>query len=402
MNASRTFRSVRALAILSVMLGIVAVPLSLSAGERIGLENLPIVAIPLVGAIILLHRPGNRIGRLMLGLGSVVVLSGFLSAYTHFAVAHDGWPAAEWAGWVSTWTYWGPLELYLVLLLLLFPTGGLLARWWAGVVVLIIGVTLTSAFIDILNPGRLEGFPDDYALENPLGVSGFEQTSEIVATLDLLLLVAILAAVASSVIRFRRSRGSERQQMTWFALVAVAIVALIIAMIAASELVEGTAGEYLELVFGVSFLLGIYTGLPIAIGVAILRYRLYEIDRVVNRALVYGLLSVALVGVYLLAVIGLGAGVQRITGESSQLVVATSTLAVAALFRPLRDRIQTIVNRRFNRTQYDAARTIEQFNARLRDEIDLDMLVGELQQLVHTTMQPAHLSVWLRTRGERA
>jgi hypothetical protein len=200
--------------------------------------------------------------------------------------------------------------------------------------------------------------------------------------------VLALAALASLVLRFRHARGEERQQLKWFTFVVAAEPVLLLGLAGTAE---QRAPELAELViFPVSISL-----IPIAIGVAVLKYRLYDIDRVINRTLVYGLLTVLLGAAYTAGVFGLGQLLNPVTGESA-LAVAASTLAVAALFQPARGRIQAVVDRRFNRRRYDAAKTIEAFSTRLRDEVDLDTLSTELLAIVDQTTEPTQVSLWLR------
>jgi hypothetical protein len=197
--------------------------------------------------------------------------------------------------------------------------------------------------------------------------------------------------------RFRRARGEERQQIKWLVYVGATAAVFLIATWATGE--NRILGD-----IGFSFFyLTMGLGIPAAVGVAIFKYRLYDIDRVINRTLVYGLLTALLVGVYVLAAVGLGSAVRSVTGqENNSLVIAASTLAVAALFGPARRRIQAFIDRRFYRKKYDAARTLEAFSARLREEVDLDSLTGELVRVVRSTMQPVHVSLWLRGRGVAA
>ena len=204
----------------------------------------------------------------------------------------------------------------------------------------------------------------------------------------------ILAVLASVVLRFRRSRGEERQQLKWFTFVVAADLALIPGLGAVTEQVAPVLGELVVFPATISLI-------PIAIGVAVLKYRLYDIDRVINRTLVYGLLTVLLGAVYLAGVFGLGQLLNPVGGESA-LAVAASTLAVAALFQPARRRIQAVMDRRFNRRKYNAAKTIEAFSVRLRDEVDLDALSGELLAVADQTMQPTTVSLWLRPAPQPA
>jgi hypothetical protein len=271
--------------------------------------------------------------------------------------------------------------LPLTLLPLLFPTGrppGRRWNWlgWASALGMTAVVVSLAVWFwphrDALVRGEeIAGEPDgSFALVAAFGL--------------LLLLVASAGSMISLVVRFQHSRGIERQQLKWVGL-GVAIPAVLVAI---DQL-------------GVVSSMGIFTSLPIpvAIGFAMLRYRLYDIDRLINRALVYGLLTLILLGAYFALVLGVGALLQNMSGRSSSLVVAGSTLIVAALFRPVRARTQAFVDRRFYRSRYDAARVVERFGERLRDDVDLATLNDELRAVVRETMQPAHVTLWLRPAG---
>jgi hypothetical protein len=208
------------------------------------------------------------------------------------------------------------------------------------------------------------------------------------------MLLAGLLAVISLFVRFHRARGSERQQIKWFASAA----ALTFAWIFVFEQLVSAEGGVLEAIAAVSSLV-LVPSIPIATGIAIFRYRLYDIDRIVNRALVYGFLTATLAAVYLGGVVVLQHLFRVLTGQESQLAVVASTLAIAALFVPLRRRVQGFVDRRFYRRKYDAAKTLETFSAKLRDETDLDRLGDEMVSVVRDTMQPEHVSLWLRPSG---
>jgi hypothetical protein len=226
----------------------------------------------------------------------------------------------------------------------------------------------------------------NYWVDNPIGLAGTPdpETSAVGGALVGLLGACMVAAVSSLVLRFRRSRGVERQQLKWV----VYAGALLLLTIPVGEYLPATVGDAL---FGL-----IIAFLPVAAGIAILRYRLYDIDRLINRTLVYGLLTAVLGGLYAGTVLILGQLFGGIGAEPPSWVVAGATLTVAALFQPARRRIQQAVDRRFNRRRYDAARTVEVFSARLRDEIDLDTLSAELLAVIDQTMQPTQSSLWLR------
>jgi hypothetical protein len=226
---------------------------------------------------------------------------------------------------------------------------------------------------------------------NPIGVAGLEnpEGSRFGAALIGLLLLSGVAAFGSLVLRFRRSRGGERQQLKWFAY-------------AGGLLPLAGLAEFLpRLVGSLVFTLPIVF-LPVAAGIAILRYRLYEIDRLINRTLVYGLLTALLVGIYSGSVLVLGQAFGTVGKDPPTWVIAAATLAVAALFQPARRRIQAVVDRRFNRRKYHAAKTVEAFSLRLRDEVDLDALSAELLAVVDQTIQPTRASLWLRPADQRS
>jgi hypothetical protein len=268
------------------------------------------------------------------------------------------------------------------LMFLLFPDGRLLGRRWRPVLWLTAAAMLGIGVAPALAPGPMA----DAAVEgtvNPVGVAGVGPLLDVVAlAAGAAALVSMLLGMLSLTLRFRRSRGVERLQLKWFV---SAAVLFILACLAAFFVFPEN-----DVPFGL-LLIGTFAGIPIAAGVAILRYRLYDIDVVINRALVYGALTATLGAAYLLIVLLVGLAVGR-----SGFAVAVSTLAVAALFRPARARIQDAMDRRFYRRRYDAQQTLDAFGGRLRDEVDLEALTADLRGVVSETVQPAHVSVWLR------
>ena len=341
-------------------------------------------AFAIVGTLIASSHPRNAIGWICLG----VALSGGLDAISGAIVAlglqSDADPGAL-VGAAAVYFEFSWLAYVMVpatFLLLLFPNGRLLSRRWGWVACCaaagILGVLVTSA----ASPAPLSESPsvaNPFAIDSPL-----LEPLEIVSTL--VMFVGIFGSVASLVVRFRRADRRQREQIKWLA-TAGAILAVTAPIDAALAGVLGDA-QYLATTLAL-------LGMPVAIGIAILRHRLYDVDVVINRALVYGALTAALAGTYLASVLLLQLALSGVTANNG-LAIAGSTLAVAALFQPARRRIQAIVDRRFFRRKYDAARTLERFGAQLRDEVDLDALGGELRAVVAETMQPAHVSLWLR------
>jgi N-terminal 7TM region of histidine kinase len=373
--------------------GYAAAPLSIANGnlQREPAMNLALVlaftAFMAVGAVIVAHRPDNPIGWIFSAIGLLSSAGVLGMEYAEFAylTRPGSLPGAAMAAWFQWW--WLPvLGLILVFTLLLFPTGRLPSPRWRPVAVLgaagIAAVTVLNALKPTL---RLQN--EDYTIRNPIGIAGVPDPEEgaLGAVLLGLLIVCMAAAVISVVLRFRRSRGVERQQLKWFTFAAaVLVVTQVLTLFALPD------GELTDLLFGLAVAF-----VPIAAGIAILRYRLYDIDRLINRTLVYGLLTLLLGAVYALGVFVLGRLLAPGDGQS-ELAIAASTLAVAALFQPAKRRVQSAVDRRFNRARYDAARTVAAFSTRLRDEIDLDTLSAELLRVVDQTVQPTQVSLWLR------
>ena len=338
-----------------------------------------------VGALIATRQPGNAIGWIFLSVGVSAGLAELSHGYADYWLEGNGGSKAlgELAAVYSSQSWMPFILVPATFIVLLFPDGHLLSPRWRPVAwcaaVGIAGAFLTTA----LATGPLDDYPQ---LDNPYAVDS-PVLDPLAGLSFLLVLIGIVGSAVSLILRFRRARGEERQQIKWLAL-AGAVVAVTIPI--------GTAGYSVwgEDVSNVAMMLSVL-GVPIAAGVAILRYRLYEIDVVINRTLVYGALTATLAAVYLGGVLLFQLALGGVT-EDSNLAVAGSTLAVAALFRPARGRIQELVDRRFYRRRYDARRTLESFAARLRDEVDLTALEAELCGVVAETMQPAHVSLWLR------
>ncbi len=335
-----------------------------------------------VGAVVASRRPDNPIGWLYLAVPICLMLANASGAYAELAVDR-GLPGAV-AVYVGLRWSWLVGLFLLVFLFLLFPDGKLPSPRWRALVPFAAAWLACAVIASTLSPGKLED--PLHTTDNPIGVPGFDVLFGVVGIGGLLvMLVASLAALA---VRFRRDR-EQREQIKWV-IAAVVFVVVVFTGNAIASAIASSVGFIPDAVF----LLVIGT-IPAATAVAILKYRLYEIDRIVNRAVVYGLVTVGLAGLYFGIVLALQQIFSGFT-RGNDLAIAGSTLAVAALFRPVRGRIQTLVDRRFYRRRYDAQRTLEAFSARLRDEVDLEALGADLAGVVHTTVQPAHLSLWLR------
>jgi hypothetical protein len=387
------------LCLLCVVLAVASLILALLNGRTLGeiflawdgpsIATLPTEAVSfsVVGALIASHRPENPIGWIFLAEGFCY---GLLSAGDEYAIyallTNPGaLPLGAEASWLGQWIWAPGLGLSLVFLPLLFPDGHPPSnRWrpvgWLGG--LSIGLTVVSSMI-LLWPER-----------GPALLTGDENPSHVVNVLvDIIavpmLLVAGLGAVISLLVRFRWARGDERQQIKWF--VSAAALTLVWYLVFGQSAKSGLPGAIVAL----SSLL-VIPSIPLATGIAILRYRLYNIDILINRTLVYGSLTATLVELYFGGIVLLQTLFVALTGQQSTLAVVASTLLIAALFTPLRRRIQSFIDRRFYRRKYDARKTLEAFSAQLRNETDLDALGHDLVGVVRETMQPAHVSLWLR------
>jgi hypothetical protein len=353
---------------------------------------LSFLAFPMVGALIASRHPRNPVGWICLAVGlfwTLIFLGDSIPGSGPYPVTIAALTQAIWIP---------PVGLLGIYLILLFPDGKLPSRrwrplaWLSGVVMVLASLGITFA------PGPLEGHP---GVRNPFGLEG---TPPWVATAGigilLLLPLCMLASALSLVMRYRRSRGEEREQIKWIAF-AASVVGLLYLIAMVSSLTYsgpwGAAGTPLWLGLLQQAALVSFTAVPIAVGFAVLKYRLYDIDLLINRTLVYGSLTATLVFLYFGGIVVLQGVFVALTGEKSTLAIVASTLLIAALFNPLRRRIQGFIDRRFYRRKYDARKTLEVFSAKLRDETNLDALSGDLVGAVRETVQPAHVSLWLRS-----
>ncbi len=355
-----------------------------------------LLTFPTVGAFVVSRRPENPIGWIFCAVGLVLGVGILASAYADYSLSAGpgSLPGEEYAAWISTWSGGPAALLAAAFLFLLFPDGRPPSRRWRPVAWMAALGSPLSALGAALKPGPLD---THRSIDNPFGIDATLATVVevlgIVGTLTLT--VSVLLSGISLMLRLRRARGVERQQLKWF----VYSAAVMGGGFAASFLFSSGPANSIAWFSGI---LG-FMVLPVATGIALLRYRLYDIDRIINRTIVYGAVTAVLVVVYLGSVVALRGLVFGFTGRSSQLVIVASTLTIAALFNPLRRRIQGFIDRRFYRKKYDAARTLETFSARLRNETDLDALNADLLSVVRETMQPEHASLWMREfdRGAR-
>ncbi len=366
----------------------------------------PFLAFPLVGALVASRRPRNPIGWLCLTDGFLWMLLNTLDYYGAYGVDKPGsvpFPVA--IASLSNWLWVPVVGLLGTYVLLLFPDGRLPSRrwrplaWLSGVVIVVLSIG------GMLAPGPLGNLEHLKGAQNPFGLEEAPWLTDVVFVVPLLAL-CMFASALSLVLRYRHSGGEEREQIKWIAFAATLVGVLYLGLISAGlvvRLVSGPDapvlgelswwGPLLEYVVVLSF-----AAVPVAIGFAVLKYRLYAIDVLINRTLVYGSLSAILAGLYFGGVTATEAIFRSLTGQEKQpqLAVVVSTLVIAALFNPLRRRLQAFIDRRFYRSKYDAAKTLEAFSAKLRDETDLDALSDDLEGVVRETMQPSHVSLWLR------
>jgi hypothetical protein len=340
-----------------------------------------------VGAVVASRRPGNLIGWVLCSIGLSWGAAHFNSEYATYALlaAPGSLPAGEVAAWIYSWL-WVPGLGLIVFLALLFPSGRLPSPHWRSFAWLSVMLVAAGTIMAAFSPGPILSL---VSIHNPLGIEGLPN---IYQQLQALMFALIFVASASLVVRLHHARGVERQQIKW---VAYAGALAASASLPTYTVFEAVDLRWLELVVRAPALVGIL-GVPTAVGIAILRYRLYDIDVVINRTLVYGSLTALLAMMYIGGIVVSQWLFVVLTGQESTLAVVASTLLIAALFNPLRRRIQAFIDRRFYRGRYDARKTLEAFSARLRDEPDLDAVTDDLVGVVRETMQPAHVSLWLR------
>jgi hypothetical protein len=337
-----------------------------------------------VGALVASRRPRHPVGWLLLGFALSQTASAVIAAYvTYGLLARPGaLPAA--ATVARYYPATGPAALALLsLVLLLTPTGSPPSPRWRRWAVITAATPVALVLVVAVAPGRLD--PQLLVTNSPFSDRALGGVLLVATQLALAVTaLAVVVAAGSLVVRFRRAQGVERQQLRWVALAAALMLLAVPVLLVAVVLGIPILVDWVAAVWVVVLL--------VAVGAAILRYRLYDLDRIISRTVAYGLLTLLLGGGYAAVVLGLG----QLLGRESPLVVAAATLAVAAVFQPARRRVQAVVDRRFNRRRHDAARIVEGFGARLRDQVDLDTLTAELLGVVDQTMQPTQVSLWLR------
>ena len=400
-SASRLAWSLWALSLASAVMSAVFRSLNLGASTEVYQDPLVFdvwfllvsLSFATVGALVASRQPKNAIGWIFCALGVCNSLALASQGYAIYALLRG--PAYLPGGAVANWLSFllaGPIVFAMfALVLLLFPDGRPLSRRWRAVVwVDLTAIALIFAFA--FKPGPLDTSLLD--TNNPFGIHGAGALLEALGIAGLLLALAAAATGAVSlVLRLRRSRGVERQQLKWFAFAGAIFCAAFAAGPVLWSLPPSSGFNWIWTVLSLSAV----STIPVAAGIAILRYRLYDIDVIVNRTLVYGSLTATLALVYFGSVVVLQRIFVFLTGEGSQLTVVVSTLGIAALFNPLRRRFQNFIDRLFYRRKYDAVKTLEAFSMKLRDETDLDTLSGDLMSVVLETMQPEHVSLWVKS-----
>jgi hypothetical protein len=359
---------------------------------------LPLAGCATVGLVLCLRIPGNPIGRLFLAIAVSLGVALFTDAYSARALAL---PANAAAAVIANGLIAVPLVL-LPALVLLFPEGRVPSPRWRPVAVLWGTASVLVVVGFLLSPGPM-GLDSDPSRRNPIGLTGvIGSAMNAMTTLAIATVFAVMAAAAVSlVVRFRRATGDERQQLKWFGS-AAACLALVgaVSIILLSPLLPAGSSHWANVAVTLGFAVT-SAMLVVATGIAILRYRLYQIDVIIRRTLVYAILVAVLAATYLAGVLVIDAALGAITGQSGALAETLSTLVVAGMFQPVRVRIQRAVDRRFYRRRYDATQTLELFSSRLREQIDLDALHDELMAVLHETVQPSRVGLWLRAADDR-
>jgi hypothetical protein len=357
----------------------------------------PFLAFTIVGTLIASRRPENPIGWICLVAGLFWTLIALDDQYIAYGLATKSVVLLPAAGALNQWAWVPPVGLLSIYLILFFPDGRLPSgrwrplAWISGAVMTLVGLSIALA------PGPL---PNLGGVRNPFGLEGHPWIADASNVIPVLLPLCALASALGLVLRYRRSGGEEREQIKWIAFAGsfvglMSLITVFSSLVFAPLFLDATGKQPLWLGVLQDVELLSLAGIPVAVGIAVLRYRLFDIDIIINRALVYGSLTATLIALYFGGIVVLQRVFVLLTGEKSTLAVVASTLLIAALFTPLRRRIQGFIDRRFYRRKYDASKTLEAFTIRLRDETDLGTLSDDLVGVVRETMQPAHVSLWL-------
>ena len=393
--------AVFAVGVVFAVLAVIANPSRLAESGWGLVTILPFFSFPVVGVLIASRRPGNAIGWICLVTGLFWTAFFENDTSSRYELARIGSVQSSVTLDVLTQAAWVfPIGLLGIYMILLFPDGRLPSRRWrpfalfAGAVLVLINVTF------VLVPGPLDSHP---GMQNPFGLEQFPWMASVAVLTVLMLPICILISASSLVVRYRRANQEMREQIKWLAFAASFVGLMYFGTLASgllfspdSYVSDETAPLWVSLSQQLTYIS--FASVPISIGFAVLKYRLYDIEIIINRALVYGSLSAALVVIYVGGVVSLQYAFRALTGSKSQLAIVASTLLIAALFSPLRHGIQSLIDQRFYRKKYDAARTLEAFSRTLRNETDLDALGGDVLAVVRETMQPEHASLWLRGR----
>ena len=357
------------------------------------LITLAVVAMATVGAVLAIRVPANKIGWLLLVSAAILGIEFLGLVYAEGSVTYAGgsWPGTAVAAWVYSNLFVVPVLIMTVAIPLIYPNGRLHSPRWRWVV----AVLVWSVVEAILRQGLRPGLIADTNFENPFGVAGIQPLLNAIHLPDAFGVVLLLSPIAAVAIRYRRGSLVERHQLKWLiAVTALAVIAWLVVT------VGGVIGAPLVRTIGWYGALLAFAGFPVAIGIAVLRYRLYEIDRIISRTIAWAVVTGVLISVFAAGVVALQAALIGFT-QGQTLAVAASTLVAAALFQPLRRGVQRVVDRRFDRATYDAQRTVEAFAVRLRDEVALDAVVADLQRTVADSIRPMKFALWLRPAARR-
>jgi hypothetical protein len=362
------------------------------AGTSVAIDMLliaiAVLAMATVGAVLAIRVPANAIGWLLLVSGSVLGVEFLALGYVQQSASLSGgaWPGTAVAAWLYSNLFAIPVLGMTVGIPLIYPDGRLLSPRWRWVVAVLVWSIVTQ----IVKAGLRPGIMPDTNIENPFGIPGIEPVLNVLDVPNPLGVLLVLGPIAAVVLRYRRGNPVERQQVKWLIVVtALALSAWV--LVAVGEAIGATE------VMRIGWLGGLlaFSAFPIAIGIAVLRYRLYEIDRIISRTIAWAVVTGVLLAVFAGGVVALEAALVGFT-QGETLAIAASTLIVAALFQPLRRRVQRAVDRRFDRATYDAQRTVAAFAERLRDEVDLDAVAADLEQTVADAVKPTSFELWLR------